>query len=259
MNVHVAAVQNPSVFPSTVSSAPMSESAAAGLLECLSRIPDARHARGVRYPQGSVLALCVVAMICGRQNLTQIHRFGRDHRQLLRELGFSRRTSPSVPTLSRVLGGIPIAALQEALSRWMGGLVDSIRKRRACGVAAVDGKTSRASGVHLLNVFVHDVQQVIWQMPVAEKRNEISALKHSLGDLLATYPFLQVLTGDAMFAGEPLCAELIGHGRHYVFQIKADQKHLLEKMELVFAGQLQREVDQAGLSGEKKKGLRHRA
>ena len=48
-----------------------------------------------------------------------------------------------------------------------------------------------------------------------------------------------------MFAGEPLCAELIGHGRHYVFQIKADQKHLLEKMELVFAGRLQRKVDQA--------------
>ena len=48
-----------------------------------------------------------------------------------------------------------------------------------------------------------------------------------------------------MFAGEPLCAELIGHGRHYVFQIKADQKHFLEKMELVFAGRLQCKVDQA--------------
>ena len=58
----------------------------------------------------------------------------------------------------------------------MGGLVDSIRKRRA-------------SGVHLLDVFMHEVQQVIWQMPVSEKRNETSALKRSLGDLLATHLF----------------------------------------------------------------------
>jgi hypothetical protein len=231
----------------------------ASLLECLSQIPDKRRARGVRYPLTPLLGLCVVAFICGRQNLTQIRRFARDHPELLPELGFARRRAPSVPTLSRVLGSVSIAELQQALSQWLVGLVDSDRKRRACAVAAVDGKTSCASGVHLLNVFVHDVQQVIWQLPVGEKRNEISALKESLADLLAAYPFLQILTGDAMFAGEPLCSQLIERGRHYVFQIKADQKHLLEKMELVFAGKLNRQVDQGSLSGEKKGGLRHRS
>lgn len=228
-------------------------------MECLARIPDKRKARGVRYPQGPLLALCVVAFSCGRQNLTQIHRFARDHPDVLGPLGFARRRAPSVPTLSRVLGSVPVAALQGALSDWLVGLVDSARKRRACGVAAVDGKSSRAAGVHVLNVFLHDVERVAWQAAVGKKANEISALRGELGELLAAYPFLRILTGDAMFAGRPLCAELIGHGRHYVFQIKADQKDLLEKMRLVFAGKLQRAVDPASLSGEKKEWLRHRA
>ena len=99
-------------------------------------------------------------------------------------------------------------------------------------------KTSRAAGVHVLNVFVHEVRQVLWQLPIAAKHNEISALKQSLAELFAAYPFLRILTGDAMFTGEPLCAELIEHGRHYVFQVKADQKHLLEKPERPAPGAL---------------------
>lgn len=225
------------------------------LLEALGGIPDARKARGVRYPLGPLLALCVVAFICGRQNLDQIRRFGRDNLDLLASLGFRRRRSPSVPTLSRVLGSVAVSDLQRAVSRWLVGLVDSVRKRRACGVAAVDGKTSRATGVHVLNVFLHDVEQVVWQLPIAAKQNEISAFRGALKELLETFPFLRIFTGDAMFAGAPLCSEIIENGRHYVFQIKADQKNLLEKMERVFAGKLEREVDQGSLTGEKKKRL----
>ena len=238
------------------SGVPDGRKATVTLLEALSEIPDARKARGVRYPLGALLALCVVAFICGRQNLDQVRRFGCANADLLPSLGFRRRRAPSGPTLSRVLGSIGVEDLQRALSGWLVGLVDSARKRRACRIAAVDGKTSRATGVHVLNVFLHDVEQVVWQLPIAAKQNEISAFRGSLKELLETYPFLQIFTGDAMFAGAPLCSDLIENGRHYVFQIKADQKNLLEKMERVFAGKLQRETEQGSLTGEKKKRLR---
>lgn len=228
------------------------------LLDALSEIPDPRKPRGVRFPLSSVLGLCVVAFVCGRQNLTQVMRFGRAHKDLLLELGFPRKRSPSVPTLSRVLGATEVSHLQKALGRWFLSLVDSGRKRGRCATASVDGKASRAAGVHVLNIFLHDVQQVVWQVPVEEKKNEISALKQVLSDLFETYPFLRILTGDAMFAGAPLCSDLIGHGRHYVFQIKADQKNLYEKMEIVFAAKLARASTDASLTGEKKR-LRYRA
>src|SRR5512143_2711152 len=120
--------------------------ATGSLFESLKGIVDVRKRRGVRYPLASTLALCVVAFICGRQNLTQVRRFGRDHQELLDELEFPRRKAPSVPTLSRVLGQVQVAELQEALARWIGGLVDTERKRERCAVAAVDGKTTRAAG-----------------------------------------------------------------------------------------------------------------
>lgn len=228
-------------------------------MEALKAIPDARKPRGVRFPQGALLALCVVAFVCGRQNLDQVRRFARDNPDVLPELGFSRRRAPSRATLTRVLGNVAVGALQEAFGRWFVGLVDSARKRRACGTAAVDGKSSRAAGVHVLNVFLHDVEQVVWQLPIAAKQNEISAFRGSLKEMLAAYPFLRIFTGDAMFAGAPLCSQLIQNGRHYIFQIKADQKNLLEKMERVFVCRLQREVRQEALTGEKKERLRGRS
>jgi len=229
-------------------------SAACGsLLACLGEVVDCRKARGIRYPLGSVLGLCIVAFVCGRQNLSQVSRFARDHREVMKELGFRGWRWPSVPTLSRVLGQVSVKDLQEVLSRWLVALVDSARQRQRCAVAAVDGKTSRASGVHVLNVFLHDVQQVVWQVPIASKDNEISALKQALDELFAAYPFLRVLTGDAMFAGAPLCSQLIQRGRHYVFQIKADQKNLYEKMQLIFSADLSREAPSSALTGEKKR------
>lgn len=228
------------------------------LLEALGEIPDPRKPRGIRFPLSSILGLCVVAFVCGRQNLTQVMRFGRSHKGLLKDLGFPRKVSPSVPTLSRMLGATKVADLQKALGRWLVSLVDSGRKRGRCAVASVDGKTSRAAGVHVLNVFLHDVQQVIWQVPVEAKENEISALKEALSDLFDAYPFLRILTGDAMFAGAPLCSDLIEHGRHYVFQIKADQKNLYEKMGVIFAPQVARDASEESVTGEKKR-LRRRS
>ena len=223
------------------------------LLEAFSGIPDPRKARGIRFPLAAILGLCVVAFICGKQNLTQVMRFGRGHRRLLKALGFRKKQWPSVPTLSRVLGGVKPRDLQRAFGVWFAGLVDSGRKRQLCNRVSVDGKTSRSCGVHVLNVFLHDVEQVVWQVPVEEKANEISAFKQSLDGLLETYPFLQIVTGDAMFAGAPLCGKLIERGRHYLFQIKEDQKHLREKMELIFAGKLAREAQESALTGEKKR------
>jgi hypothetical protein len=226
------------------------------LLEAFGRVPDPRHARGVRHPLPSILARCVVAMLSGRQNLTQIHRFGKDHPEVLAALGLRSRRSPVTTTLSSLLGLTRVGQLQEALAEWFCGLFRAARVGGA--VAAVDGKASRAAGVHVLNVFALDLRAAIWQCEVGEKANEIVALRQALAKMLEKYPFLMILTGDAMFAGNPLCSEIIERGRHYLFQVKGDQKHLREKMELVFARCLARPVDPPRLTGEKKR-LRGRA
>ena len=221
------------------------------LMDTFRLVPDPRHARGIRHPLPSLLALCVIAFLSGRQNLTQIHRFAKDHREVLEALGMRRHWAPVTTTLSTVLGLLRISQLQDALAGWLCGLFRAIRSQGT--VAAVDGKTTRASKVHVLNVFALDMRQAIWQCDVDEKANEITAMRKVLGALFEKYPFLRILTGDAMFAGNPLCSQIIVHGRHYLFQIKEDQKHLHGKMELVFARHLSRPPEESHLTGEKKR------
>lgn len=224
------------------------------LLEALHAVPDPRHARGIRHPLGAIVGLCVVAFACGRTSLSGVSRFGRDNKGLLLRLGFKRKRSPSVPTLTRVLGAVDALELQRALAGWLAAVVK--RSRGAKGrVASVDGKAVRASGAHVLNVFLHDIQMVAWAAPVERKANEITAFKAAVKDLVERYPFLELFVGDAMFAGAPLCELLIQNGRHYLFQVKADQPVLLEKLELVFAPRLHAKPKHRSLTVEKKRRL----
>ena len=70
--------------------------------------------------------------------------------------------------------------------------------------AAVDGKTSKqfrqADGepIHMLNVFVHDLNATLAQYSVkGEKTNEEACLKLHAAELFAQYPFIKLLTGRA--------------------------------------------------------------
>lgn len=257
-------VSTPSVpVPTAEPNALANDDPLPSLLEALGGVADPRGAHGLRHPLRSILALCILAFICGRQSLSGVSRFGRDHKPLLKALGFPRPTAPSVPTLSRVLGAVEPANLQRALALWLSQLIATLPRRTPepppPTVVSVDGKASRAAGVHLLNVFLHDLELVLYQAPVEGKQNEISAFKEALAGLLASYPFLSLVVGDAIFAGEPLCQMLIENGRHYLFQIKADQPTLLEKMELLFAPHLHRPMAPEAVEGEKKRGLCHRA
>ena len=57
----------------------------------------------------------------------------------------------------------------------------------------------------MLNVFLHTVKVTLDQWSVgADKTNEPGSLKNHLAELLAAYPALQLLTGDAIFAQRPL-------------------------------------------------------
>jgi hypothetical protein len=222
----------------------------ASLIDKFRLIPDPRSPRGIRHPLPALLALCIIGLLSGAQNLTQIHRFAQANPEVLEALGNKRpkRWAPATATLSAVLGALRVSDLQNAVTEWFAEIFAQARVT----VAAVDGKTSRASGVHVLNLFATDVQQTIWQADVDEKASEITVLRKILPELFEKYPFLMILTGDALFAGNPLCSEIIQRGRHYLFQVKGDQRQLHEKLELVFARHLNREPDPAALTGEKK-------
>ena len=151
-------------------------------------------------------------------------RWATAHWDQLREvLGFDRDQPPCATTLSRTLAKCRVAEFQAAFADWLRTFVTDVS---TSGVAAVDGKTSKqglddnGSPLHMLHVFLHDLQTVVAQWSTgAEKTNEPVVLRRHLEELLTAYPMLRLFTGDALFAQRPLLELLCGHGRDYLLQI----------------------------------------
>ncbi len=218
---------------------------AATLLEFFSELDDPRCRRGVRHPFSGMVVLVLLGMLARIREMEVLVRWATLHWDQLREpLGFDRDQPPCATTISRTLAKCQVADFQAVLAGWLRNrLADADTE----GVIAVDGKTAKCGldengrPLHMLNVFVHDVQVVIGQWSTgAEKTNEPTLLRRHLKELLDAYPMLRLLTGDAIFAQRPLTDLICGEGRDYLFQVEANQGDTLDALQNCFAEAEQR-------------------
>ncbi|MFD7057528.1 ISAs1 family transposase [Streptomyces mirabilis] len=198
------------------------------LAEVLGRIPDPRRVRGRRYRLGSLLALCMVAVLGGATSLAAIARFAADTDSDLRgQLGLTSST-PNASTLGRLLARLDGDALDDAVGAWLTRYAaDPVDEPGDTVVGlAVDGKTVRGSrtdgtAVHLLAAALHACQTVIAQRQIAAKSNEIPAFAPLLDriDLRGV-----VVTAHAMHTQLAHAEHVITTGGHYLLVVKGNQK-----------------------------------
>jgi hypothetical protein len=210
------------------------------LLGAFSQLDDPRSRRGVRHPFSGMVVLMLLGMLARIREMEVLVRWATAHWDQLREpLGFDRDTPPCATTISRTLAQCSVAEFQKALTGW---LQACLAQTPTEGVVAVDGKTSKQGldengrPLHMLNVFLHDVQATLGQWSTgAEKTNEPTLLRRHLKELLDAYPMLRLLTGDAIFAQRPLIELMCRHECDYLLQIKANQGDTLDALENCFA------------------------
>lgn len=211
-----------------------------GLNAIFSQLNDPRQKRGVRHPFHGVVSLVFLGLLGRITEMAVLVRWADAHWEDLREpLGFTREKPPCDTTISRTLAKLSLAEFRQAFSAWLPAALADHRER---WTAAIDGKTCRqgldadGSPVQMLNVFLHTVKVTLDQWSIGnDKTNEPGSLKNHLAELLAAYPALQLLTGDAIFAQRPLLDVLAGEGRDYLFQIKANQPEVFAALKLCFA------------------------
>ncbi len=212
---------------------------AASLLDALRRLTDPRKRRGVRHGFGSTLALVFLGLLGRQSDFAAIARWAKQHWPALRgPRGFTRAYAPHQTTLSRITARFSLDEFQAALCGWLAGLSSG----RAPVIAAVDGKTSKrgydrdGDPIHMLNVFAHDIGACLASWPVGDgKETEPEVLKAHLDELLAAWPSLRVLTGDALFCQRPLARLITDHGRDYLLAVKENQPDLHEAAQAAFA------------------------
>ncbi|WP_331751261.1 ISAs1 family transposase (plasmid) [Streptomyces globisporus] len=196
------------------------------LAELLAGIPDLRRRRGVRHPEGALIAVAVCAVVAGARGFTAIGEWARDAGSAaLERLGLERGRVDE-PTLRRLFARLDADAALRA-GRWPGQHLS-----RAGGIA-IDGKTLRgargggSSAPHLVAAHAHGSGAVLGQIAAGEKSNEIPAARDLLQllDLDAV-----VVTIDALHTQHDTATLVTGAGGGYVLTVKANQKSLYAQL-----------------------------
>lgn len=193
------------------------------LVASLSAITDPRFARGKVHPLPGVLALVVLGLMAGCRSLSAISRFGQIHPEVLAPLGLRR--SPSVATLHRLLRRVSVGELRTALAAFSRLLLARGAAAAEVGAVAVDGKTLRGAWeggaqLHVLHVFAHRSALALDQVAVATVPDETRAAQDWVEHVAETFPGLTILSGDALYAEQDLCAAVVAGGRDYVLRLK---------------------------------------
>jgi hypothetical protein len=127
--------------------------------------------------------------------------------------------------LHRLLRRVSVAEVRTALAAFTRQLLAARSGHPEVGVVAVDGKTLRGvwEGTeqrHVLHVFAQSSGLGLDQVAVGCALEEMVAAQDWLTTVAAAFPGLTVLTGDALYAEQDLCAAVVAGQRDYVLRLK---------------------------------------
>ena len=216
----------------------------ASLLDRLGALSDARRGHGLRHRQRFVLACAAVSTLMGACGYRAFENTCKKFTQRqLRALGCQREADdgryypPSDTTFQRVLKGVDAAAFAALVGSWLveqevGALVQ----------LAVDGKVLRGSGrrdgkpLQLLSAVTHHLRLTLDQIPIAEKSNEIPALKPLLQKV--NPPPGVLITADALHCQQESARFITQElGGDYLFGLKGSQSGILDQTQRLLAQQ----------------------
>lgn len=178
------------------------------LRQHLATIPECRKRIGLRHPLQSVLMIAICAILGGSRSYLAIGQWATRTSQAMRRRFRCRLNdatkhfeAPSEPTIRRVLQEVDVQTIDDVLGRWLFSISDPDDS------IAIDGKTLRGSKqengkpVHLLSAFLHRQGSTLAQIPIADKSNEITAVRPLLTNLELAG---RLVTADAIHAQKKL-------------------------------------------------------
>jgi len=198
---------------------------------------DPRQQGKVCYPLEEILLLCLLAVLAGAETITEIAIFGVKKLDLLRRFGSFRDGTPTHDHLGDILAVLDAGQFQSCFAAWVASITGIPQ-----GVIAIDGKTSRRSGlknkgkaaIHMVSAFAARQRLVLGQVKVTEKSNEIIAIPKLL-DLLTIDG--AIVTIDAMGCQREIAQKIIDKKADYILALKGNQGSLREDVELFVAEQ----------------------
>jgi predicted transposase YbfD/YdcC len=192
-----------------------------------SGVPDPRVSARSDHKLLDIIAISILAVICGADGWDELASFGRCKETWLRTFLDLPAGIPSADTFRRVLSALDPEAFRQAFVTWMQTLVGNTKGK----LVAIDGKAARRSfdraneksALHLVSAWVRDNQLVLGQLATEEKSNEITAIPALLGMLDVRGA---TVTIDAMGAQKEIAKTIIEKKADYILALKGNQGNL---------------------------------
>jgi len=223
------------------------------LYEAFKQVTDGRKKRGCRYTLALLLTLLLLARLAGETDLGAAAQWIRLRKGWISQhLHLTRGSLPCAGTYAYALERIDaqelLSVVAACLTRWEAAERCENEPSRLAGQdgqqqkqhVAVDGKTMRGTlgheaatqpSVHVLWVYEVRTGLVLAQRCVAEKENEISAVKELLTPVSVKD---RVWTADAMHTQKTACQRIDQLGGKYLFFFKDNHPTAHEDLALFF-------------------------
>jgi len=197
------------------------------LLRVFDDLDDPRVERAKLHRLTDLLAITLLAVICGADEWTEIELFDQSKLDWLRTFLKLPHGIPSHDTFGRVFSRLDPNQSEQCFQKWMQGLT-----RHSGGeLIALDGKTLRRSfdhaghkaAIHMVSAWSKTNHVVLGQLATDAKSNEITAIPKLLKMLDISD---SVVTIDAMGCQKAIAQQIMEQRGHYVLQVKGNQETL---------------------------------
>lgn len=200
-----------------------------------SAISDPRDPRGKRHFLKDILAIAVLAVICGADEFTEMEEFGKEKKEFLGSLLELPNGIPSHDTFGRVFQVLNPEEFRKCFINWVKDLCGDMNGE----VVNIDGKALRRSFdtedeksmIYMVSAWANANNLVLGQVKVAEKSNEITAIPKLL-DLISIVGSL--VTIDAMGTQRSIASKIKSKEAEYLLALKGNQGNLKEEVEEAF-------------------------
>jgi predicted transposase YbfD/YdcC len=194
----------------------------------LAQIPEFRRQnKNFRHFLVDVLAISVLATLCGADDFEEIALFGQQKEALLRRYLLLPYGPPSADTISRVFQKLDVARFNACFMAWM----HEVLPPETAGQLCIDGKTLRGSGpkpLHVVSAVASASGLSLAQVAGQGKGQELGAVP----DLLALLDVRGALVSlDALSCQPTVAQQIIEQGGDYLLGLKANQPTLLAAVE----------------------------
>jgi predicted transposase YbfD/YdcC len=205
------------------------------LLEYFAELPDPRIDRCKDHALSDILAIALLATICGAEHFTEMEAFGCAKEEWLKTFLPLKNGIPAHDTFARVFAALKPQAFHECFLRW----VQELRTVTEDEYVGVDGKTlrrahRRGKGVkplHLVQAWAVRNRLVLGQLKVDQKSNEMKAVPELLRMLVLKGC---IVTVDALNTQKDIAHEIREQEADYVLALKENHPTLCHEVRGVF-------------------------